>query len=70
MYEDELFPYEDLYKALRKLNSREAFVVEARYFYNLTCEETGRQLNVGRARVSAIEQTALRKLRWYLEASR
>lgn len=47
----------------RRLNWREEFVVQARFFEDLTLNETGKRLGVRQERVRQVEAKAIRKMK-------
>lgn len=58
--------YELLYLALRKLNQRERYVVECRFWYDMTLAEVGQTLHLTRERTRQLEQRAVSKLRHFV----
>ena len=56
-----------LRQAIRRLNEREAMVIDLRYFHGLTQEKISRILCVSQVQVSRIEKKALERLREYLK---
>lgn len=58
--------YAEVWRAIEKLPSRARYIMHLRFVEGRTLEETGRLLNLTRARIKQIQDAALKKLRFIL----
>ncbi len=61
--EEKVF-HSDIREFLSELNEREKRVIILRYWHDLTLEETGLKIGIGKESVRRNENRALRKMRW------
>lgn len=59
--------YSQVCDFLNRLSARERMVITLRFWHDLTLDEVGQRINLGKERVRQIEVKALRKLRWAIE---
>jgi RNA polymerase sigma factor (sigma-70 family) len=60
--------YDQFKQMLNELTKRERMVVRLRFWHDLTLEETGKCIGLGKERTRQTEKKALRKLRWAILA--
>ncbi len=55
-----------LNEAMKKLNEREKYIIDLRFFQGKTQIEVAKEINISQAQVSRLEKSALKNMRKYM----